>query len=38
MSDRGRRALLLGVLGGLAAIATAGAFTGAFILFQLAPS
>jgi hypothetical protein len=35
-ADRGRRALLLGVLGGLAAMATAGAFTGAIILFQLA--
>jgi hypothetical protein len=35
MEDRGRRALLLGLLGGLAAMATAGAFAGAFILFQL---
>jgi hypothetical protein len=38
MADRGRRALLLGILGGLAAMATAAAFTGAFILFQLAPA
>lgn len=36
MADRGRRALLLGVLGGIAAMATAGAFAGAIILFQLA--
>jgi hypothetical protein len=36
MEDRGRRALLLGLLGGVAAMATAGAFAGAFILFQLA--
>jgi hypothetical protein len=36
MEDRGRRALLLGLLGGIAAMATAGAFAGAFILFQLA--
>jgi hypothetical protein len=36
MEDRGRRALLLGLLGGIAALATAGAFAGAFILFQLA--
>ena len=34
--DRGRRALLLGLLGGIAAMATAGAFAGAIILFQLA--
>jgi hypothetical protein len=32
MEDRGRRALLLGLLGGIAGMATAGAF----ILFQLA--
>lgn len=36
MEDRGRRALLLGLLGGIAAMATAGAFAGAIILFQLA--
>jgi hypothetical protein len=36
MEDRGRRALLLGLLGGIAAMAMAGAFAGAFILFQLA--
>lgn len=36
MRDAGVRALLLGLVGGGAAIATAGAFAGAIILFQLA--
>lgn len=36
MHGRGGRALLLGLVGGGAAIATAGAFAGAIILFQLA--
>lgn len=36
MYGRGGRALLLGLVGGGAAIATAGAFAGAIILFQLA--
>jgi hypothetical protein len=33
---RGRRSLLVAVVGGLAAMATAGALAGAIILFQLA--
>lgn len=36
MHGRGGRALLLGLVGGGAAMATAGAFAGAIILFQLA--
>ena len=34
--DRGGRALLLGLVGGVAAMVTAGTFAGAFILFQRA--
>jgi hypothetical protein len=36
--DRGGRAMLLALVGGGAAIATAGCFAGAVILFQLATS
>lgn len=36
MVSRGGRAVLLGLVGGAAAMATAGAFAGAIILFQLA--
>ncbi len=36
MVGRGGRAVLLGLVGGGAAMATAGAFAGAIVLFQLA--
>ena len=37
-SERGGRTLLVGLIGGFAAIAAAGAMAGAIILFQLAGS